>query len=80
MFRKAKYNNLIMGETMPQEDIMCHQVKLGAIGQRYSMNPQSSQVIAKDIDYPSQPDGKALLMRKIITWVTKHGEMETVLN
>lgn len=69
-----------MRETMPQEGIMCHQVKLGAIGQRYSMNPNSSQVIAKDIDYPPQPDGKALLMRKIITWIIEHGEMETVLN
>lgn len=63
IFNEAKYNNLIMGKTMPQEDIICNQVKLGAIDQRYSMNGKYSQFIVKDIDYSSQTDGKALLMR-----------------
>lgn len=48
---------------MPQEDIICNQVKVGAIGQRYSMNGKYSQFIVKDIDYSPQTDGKALLMR-----------------
>lgn len=72
-----------MKYTMPQLDIVCHQIKLPRVGyiwlspwpQRFQRPSQTLQAIAKAISYPPQPDGKALLLETKLTYAIEYRDI-----
>lgn len=80
--KEFKQSNHAMAETMPQLDILCHQVELTVPGMGYIFQPkrshrplQTSQVITKAIGYTPQLYSQALLLEDT-TYIIKPGEME----
>lgn len=79
-------NHQIIGEMMPQLDILCYQVKPLVPGMGYILlsqwpkgyheTPQTLQAIG----WSPQPDGKALLLKTTLTYVTQCREEELVPN
>lgn len=69
-----------MGETMLQLDTSCHQVKPlvpSAIDQRVPQTPKHHRLFARllAVDYSSQTQSKAILLKTPLTYVIKHGDL-----
>lgn len=71
------------GETMPELNILCLQLKSPLPGLGYIQlshgNPQPSQVLAQTVACFPQTGGKALLLKTALTYLIEHGEDKLVL-